>query len=76
MIVSCIYEALKSVLNNRGFGDKGIEVKLYCTVLYCTNCTNVIIQSRCMGYENCLEKESECSCDEVFEKFVWSVTNE
>ena len=28
-----------------------------------------------MGYEKCCEKYSECSCDEVFEKFGWSVTN-
>ena len=28
-----------------------------------------------MADEKCCEKESECSCDEVFEKFGWSVTN-
>ena len=28
-----------------------------------------------MGYEKCLEKESECSWDQVFKKFDWSVTD-
>ena len=28
-----------------------------------------------MGYEKCREKESECSRDEVFEKFGWSIAN-
>ena len=28
-----------------------------------------------MRYMKCLEKESVCSSDEVFDKFGWSVTN-
>ena len=37
--------------------------------------TNGVVLSRGMGYEKCWEKESECSWDEVFEKFIWSVAN-
>ena len=40
-----------------------------------SNCTNGVVRSRGMRYEKCWEKESECSWDEVFEKFGWSVTN-
>ena len=41
-----------------------------------SNCTNGDVQGRGVGYEKCWEKESECSWDEVFEKFGWSVTND
>ena len=50
--------------------DKGQEV-----ATWMSNCTNGVVRSRCMGYEKCWEKESECSWDEMFEKFGWSVAN-
>ena len=52
--------ALKSVLSNRGLGIKAKKC-LYKGV--------IVVRSRGMGYEKCSEKESECSLDEVFEKF-------
>ena len=36
-----------------------------------SNCANGVVRSRGTGYE----KESECSLDEVVEKFAWYVTN-
>ena len=48
--------ALKSVLSNRGFGDKGQKVSIRRS-----NCTKGVVRSRGMGYEKCCEKESECS---------------
>ena len=58
--------ALKSVQSNKRTRDKGQEVSIWKS-----NCTNGIVWSRGMGYEKCWEKESECSWDEVFEKFGW-----
>ena len=34
-----------------------------------------VVRSSVMGYEKYLKNESECSSDEVFEKFGGSVTN-
>ena len=39
-----------------------------------SNCTNGVVRS--MGYWTCCEKERECSCDEVFEKFGGKVMND
>ena len=49
-------------------GDRGQEVSIRRS-----NCTNGVVRSRGMGYEKCSEKESECSGDEVLDKFGWSV---
>ena len=49
--------ALKSVLSNRGLGIKAKKC-LYEGVIVPTA---LYIRSRGMGYEKCLEKESECS---------------
>ena len=40
--------ALKSVLSNRGLGDKGQEMSIGKS-----NCTNGVVWSRGMGYEKC-----------------------
>ena len=52
------------------WGWKGQEVSIWRS-----NYTNRVVRSRGMGYENRWEKESECSWDEVFEKFGWRVSN-
>ena len=62
--------AMKSVLSNRGLGIKAKNC-LYERVIVPT----ALYGAEAWGYEKCLENESECSRDEGFKKFGWSVTN-
>ena len=63
---------MKSVLLNRGFGVNANKCQYEIRM---SDCTNGVMWSRSVEHEECWKKESECSCDEVFEKFGGSVKN-
>ena len=68
---------LESVLSNRGLGTRA-KKGLYDGVIVPTAFYRAEawgLRSAERGKVNVLEKESECSWDEVFEKFGWSVAN-